>query len=218
MKVEVINYQDNWQAVKDAAMRTIGSDSGKYPSDAWKRNILLAEHSPIRLIELTVSIKGIPYYSVMHLVRHKIGIEHWVSTQRTDRTGVNRNELRQDALVDYTFRANAQAFITISRKRLCTQADKTTRAVWKAVIEAISEVEPVLASVCHHFQKKILQKKESRSGNPQISRPAIFQRIFKTKKSGAPRARPHMMIIVLTCGRKFSAPESQLDLTIMATP
>lgn len=149
MKVEVINYQDNWQAVKDAAMRTIGSDSGKYPSDAWKRKILLAEHSPIRLIDLTVSIKGIPYYSVMHLVRHKIGIEHWVSTQRTDRTGVNRNELRQDALVDYTFRANAQAFITISRKRLCTQADKTTRAVWKAVIEAISEVEPVLASVCH---------------------------------------------------------------------
>ena len=79
---------------------------------------------------------------------------------------------------------------------------------------------------CHHFQiaacatisRKNSPKKESRSGNPKISRPAIFHRIFKTKKSGAPRARPHMMIIVLTCGRKFSVPEPQLDLTIMATP
>ena len=148
MKVEIVNYQDNWQAVKDAAMNTIGKENGIYPTSKWKWEMLMAEHSPIRLIELTVRITDVPYFVVMHLVRHKIGIEHFVSTQRTDRTGINRNELPQGNLVDYTFRANAQALISISRKRLCAQAAKETRDVWKAVIEAIREVEPELASVC----------------------------------------------------------------------
>ena len=147
MKVEVLNYQDNWQAVKDAAMNTVGSETGKYPSPAWKRKILLAEHSPIRLIELTIRMRDIPYWVSVHLVRHKIGIEHWVRTQRTDRTGVDRNELPQGALVDHTIRVNAQALITISRKRLCRQASPETRAVWQAVRSAVKEVEPELASV-----------------------------------------------------------------------
>ena len=149
MRVEVIDYQDNWQAVKNRAMNTIGSESGKYPSSEWKRKILLAEHSPIRLIEMTIRMHDIPYWVSVHLVRHKIGIEHWVSTQRTDRTGVNRDELPQGALVDHTIRVNAQALITISRKRLCRQASKETQDVWRAVIQAVKEVEPELASVCH---------------------------------------------------------------------
>ena len=148
MKVEIINYSDQWQAVKDAAMNTIGIESGKYPTGKWKRKMLLAEHSPIRLIELTVRISDVPYWVVMHLVRHKIGIEHFVSTQRTDRTGENRNEKPQSALVDYTFRANAQALIAISRKRLCAQAAPETRRVWKAVIDAVREVEPEIAEIC----------------------------------------------------------------------
>ena len=147
MKVEVIDYQDNWQAVKNAAMNTIGADSGKYPSSAWKWKILKAEHSPIRLLELTIRITDVPYYVVMHLVRHKIGIEHWVSTQRTDRTGIDRTQIPQGALVSYTFRANSQALITISRKRLCNQASPETRAAWKAVKEAVRVVEPEIASL-----------------------------------------------------------------------
>ena len=37
MKATLLNYQDNWQAVKDAAMNTIGKEGGKYPSSGWKR-------------------------------------------------------------------------------------------------------------------------------------------------------------------------------------
>lgn len=147
MKVEIIDYKDNWQLVKNAAMNTIGSEEGKYPSSTWKRKILLAEHSPIRLLEFTIRITGIPYYVVMHLVRHKIGIEHWVSTQRTDRTGIDRTQLPQGALVNYTFRANAQALIAISRKRLCNQASAETRNAWRDVRTAIRKVEPELASL-----------------------------------------------------------------------
>ena len=145
IKVEVINHVDTWQQVKNAAMNTIGIESGKYPSEKWKRKILLAEHSPIRLIELTVRITDVPYWIVMHLVRHKVGIEHFVSTQRSDRTGVDRTVMPQDTPVDYTFRANAQALITISRKRLCHQSASETQVVWKAVREAVRAVEPELA-------------------------------------------------------------------------
>ena len=59
MKIEILKTSD-WQDVKNAAMNTIGADSGKYPSSAWKWKILMAEHSPIRLLELTVRISDVP--------------------------------------------------------------------------------------------------------------------------------------------------------------
>jgi len=75
-------------------------------------------------------------------------IEHFVTTQRTDRTGTDRNELPQGSLVDYQFTANAQAIIAISRKRLCMCASKETREAWSMFLELLKEVEPELYSVC----------------------------------------------------------------------
>ena len=147
-RVEIINYHDYWQDVKDAAMNTMGKDSGKYPSPEWKRKILLAEHSPIRLLEFTIKMTDIPSWVSVHLVRHKIGVEHFVKSQRTDRTGIDRNKLPQDSPVTHTMRINAQALIFISRRRLCTQASLETRQLWGEVIDAIGEFEPEIASVC----------------------------------------------------------------------
>lgn len=148
MNIEIINYTDCWMQVKNSALSTVGKENGKYPSSEWKRRILLAEHSPIRLLVMTIKITDIPYYVVGHFVRHKVGVEHFVKSQRTDRTGIDRTKLPQDALVNYTMVANAQALIAISRKRLCSQASKETREVWKAVIDAIAQYEPEIASVC----------------------------------------------------------------------
>ena len=148
MRAELIDYEDNWQKVKDAAMSTIGKDTGKYPSSEWKRKILLAEHSPIRLLEFTVVIRELPYYVSVHITRHWLGIVHFVSTQRTDRTGIDRNKKTQDALVTHKIRVNAQAMINISRKRLCSMASKETRLAWRLVIDALAEKEPEIASVC----------------------------------------------------------------------
>ena len=80
------------------------------------------------------------------MVRHKIGIEHWVSTQRSDRTGINRDELPQGSLVSHACEADAQALINISRKRLCSCASPETREAWKLVKDKIAETEPELAS------------------------------------------------------------------------
>lgn len=148
MKVEVKRVTD-WQRVLNAARKTVHKDSlDKEPSDDFKRKILMSEHSPIRLLEFDVSLKDVPYFVVMHLVRHKHGFEPFVSTSREDRTGVKRADRRQTDLIDCQFSLNAQAFINISRKRLCSCADIETRKTWIAIIDALREVEPILASLC----------------------------------------------------------------------
>lgn len=145
MKLEMKDYKDQWQSVKNATMNTIGKDSGIYPTSEWKRKLLLSEHSPIRKMTFNWKWIDIKYWSSVHLVRHKIGIDHFVSTQRTDRTGFNRDEISQGALVNHEATANANALITISRKRLCSGASLETRQAWQLVKDEISKVEPELA-------------------------------------------------------------------------
>ena len=44
---------------------------------------------------------------------------------------------------------NAQAFISISRKRLCKGCPSPeTRLAWEIVIDALREVDPILAEKC----------------------------------------------------------------------
>lgn len=141
-------YVDVWSKVKRAARTTISKDGeGTYPSDSWKKTILLAEHSPIRKIRFSWKWKNLKSWVSVHFVRHKYGIEHWVTTQRSDRTGVNRDESPQSTPVSHECEANAQALIFISRRRLCGQASKETRQAWIEVKNEVEKVDPVLASV-----------------------------------------------------------------------
>lgn len=146
--IDVFEYQDVWAAVKRAARNTINKDGeGKYPTDLWKKKILLAEHSPIRKIKVSWRWNALKSWVSVHFVRHKFGIEHWVSTQRSDRTGVNRDESPQSTPVNHEAEANAQALIFISRKRLCQQASKETRAAWDEVKQQVAQADPIVADV-----------------------------------------------------------------------
>ena len=82
MKVELKFIRDYWQDVKDATMNTINKNTGKYPESSWKRRLLISEHSPIRLIKIHWRWTDFKSWVSVHFVRHKFGIEHWVSTQR----------------------------------------------------------------------------------------------------------------------------------------
>lgn len=127
-------------------MNTIGKTTGKYPDKNWKRRFIISEHSPIRRIKFYWRWKDLKSWVSVHFVRHHIGIDHWVSTQRTDRTGINRDEKPQGAFVNHGCDANAQALINVSRKRLCTCASPETREAWKLVKSEVEKVEPELAS------------------------------------------------------------------------
>ena len=141
----------SWKRALNAARRTIGKEPlAKEPSKSWEAKMLLAEHSPIRLVEFDWTWKDIMQWVTTHLVRHHEGCEKFVHSQRGDRRvlPVPRNELPQGAFNDMDMTANAQAIINISRKRLCSCASKETREAWKQVVEAIREVDPVLADKC----------------------------------------------------------------------
>lgn len=141
-------YTDRWLKVKRSARTTIGREGGGiYPSDSWKKAILLAEHSPIRKIKFSWKWERLKSWISVHFVRHKYGIEHWVTTQRSDRTGINRDKSPQDTPVSHECEANAQALINISRKRLCGQASPGTRKAWQEVKDEVRRKDPILASV-----------------------------------------------------------------------
>ena len=142
-----------WKRALNAARRTIGkAPLDKEPSKSWEAKMLLAEHSPIRLLEYEWTWTDIMQWVTTHLVRHHEGCEKFVHTQRGDRRAIldeynvsSRNELPQGATNDMDMTANAQALINISRKRLCSCASKETRKAWKQVQDAIREVDPVMA-------------------------------------------------------------------------
>lgn len=146
MIVDVFEHEDSWQRIKNATMNTIGKNTGSYPDSDWKRRLIISEHSPIRLMKFYWRWKDLMYWVSVHFVRHKFGIEHWVSTQRSDRTKIDRNELLQGSLVNHSCEADAQTMINISRKRLCNCASKETREAWIRVKEKVNKTEPELAS------------------------------------------------------------------------
>lgn len=163
----------DWIRVVNGARRTWGRQPIDHePKDSWKRKILLAEHSPIRLLEYDFTIEDVRQWVTVHLVRHHVGCEKFVHSQRqdiNDQVEVITKRLievlQQEGLLregwrerDYMFQGesnemdmtcNAQAFINISRKRLCMGcASAETRQAWSVVIEALREVDPILAEKC----------------------------------------------------------------------
>ena len=137
-----------WKRALNAARQTIGKEElDKEPTKKWWASILLAEHSPIRLVEYDFKWEDIKMWVTTHLVRHHEGCEKFVHTQREDRRdiGCPRDELPQGELNDMLMPCNAQALINISRKRLCSCASPDTRESWKQVKEAIRKIDPVMA-------------------------------------------------------------------------
>lgn len=148
MKVELKNIKGTWEEVANRARTTVSKgELGKEPSDKFKKKILMAEHSPIRGLIYCFKISNLKSWVATHFVRHHVGVEKWVSTQRTDRTGINRDELSQGEEVTMELEANAQALINMSRKRLCSQASPETRQVMREMKNEVSKKDSIVAKV-----------------------------------------------------------------------
>ena len=149
MRITHIGRRGSWRSVADAARTTVGLEAGQGdPSSDWKRRMLLCEHSPIRKIIINWTWADLLWWVQTHFTRHHAGVEWFVKTSRADRTGIPRESLSQSALVNVEGDANAQAVISISRKRLCCKASPETREAWKTLLEALKPIEPELYSVC----------------------------------------------------------------------
>lgn len=139
-----------WSFAYRLALATEGKEpKNEEVPEGWVDRILKAEHSPIRAKMYLVEIRNCPTWVSVHLVRHKVGVEWYVRSRRDDRNDnpVPRAEMPQGAPVSLTMVANAQALISISRKRLCRKASPETREVWEAVRVAIRGIDPAMAAV-----------------------------------------------------------------------
>lgn len=134
-----------WDNALSAARFTVGKSTeiGKQPSDDWKHKMCIAEHSPLREVIFRIECENVPRRAVTHLVRHHNGIEKYVESSRPD-----RNKNAKEKTTNVAFTINAQALIQISRVRLCKQAWYETRDTWKAVVDAVKEVDNIVPLYC----------------------------------------------------------------------
>lgn len=152
MKTKIIKIKGDWEEVVNGCRATVGKeDLGKEPSRKFIRDILIAEHSPIRSFLVRWRWADIKSWIATHFSRHKW--ECFIKTQRTDRTGINRDELPQGSLVDFVGEANAQALIDTMRKRLCYTSSPETREYaedlkWVIKIFGEEELSDVLVPNC----------------------------------------------------------------------
>ena len=146
-KIEILRHptEEDWMWCKICTLNTISKTTTTLPSNEWKVKLLKSEHSPLR--ELWFGIKmTIPYYVSVHFVRHHIGVNHYVSTQRDDRVfrdeEISRADLPQGQMVTHIMSVNAQELMFMARKRLCKQAEELTRKVMKAIVNEVHTTNP----------------------------------------------------------------------------
>jgi hypothetical protein len=59
--------ETSWKRALNAARRTIGKEPiDKEPSKNWEASVLLAEHSPIKLVEYLISFKDLRQWVGVH--------------------------------------------------------------------------------------------------------------------------------------------------------
>lgn len=161
MKVELLKHptDEDWLFCRQCTLNTIGKKTRKLPTDEWKVKLLESEHSPIRTLWFAFRLE-VPYFVSVHLVRHKLGVEHFVQSQRDDRNDcdIPRAEKPQGEMVSHIIYVNAQELVQMAHKRLCNQASTETREVVREMcrlaVESNPEFKSVLVPLCAYRNGK----------------------------------------------------------------
>ena len=99
--------------------------------------IYKCEHSPMRTQLFWIEMLDVPTFVSVHFVRHSIGVEHFVMSNRDDRGG--DKEVDRWSPVNHGMLLNAQALINMARKRLCRKSHEATRRVMIGIRDVIVE-------------------------------------------------------------------------------
>ena len=151
MKINIIYTptEEDWLRVRNNALTTQRKQSDKVPSPELKKKMIISEHSPIRDLKAVWEWIDLPSWVSVHFVRHHIGIEHYVSSQRNDiQKKFDRRKAPQDSPVNHRCSANFQAILNVSRARLCINASTETRDAWTSFLKELFFHEPELAMLC----------------------------------------------------------------------
>jgi len=119
------------------------------------------EHSPVRTQIFWIEMLNIPTFVSVHFVRHKIGVEHFATSNRPDR---GTGEADRMTPINHGMLINAQALINMAKKRLCYHASKETRETMIAILKQIKVVDSGLSKrmvpecvyrgkICHELKQ-----------------------------------------------------------------
>lgn len=154
----------------DSLMRQACAFTIDKKSRADLGKMYLSEHSPIRTQLFWIEMFDIPTFVSVHLVRHHVGVDHFVKSNRDDRGG-DGTETRWTP-VNHAMLINAQALINMAHKRLCLKAHIETVRTMIKIKKAIKEVDIMLYDclvpecayrgyqcfephVCKHYSKMV---------------------------------------------------------------
>lgn len=160
MKVQVLEYplEKDWQMVYNicrSTMRKLPDEEftnkfieGLKVSNDWKEKILNSRHSPIRRLHFTFLLQNIPHWVHVHLVRHHIGNDWFVTTSRNDRQKeFDRTKATQNHPTSMMYHGNAESVINMFQTRLCNVCSKETKDVFENLKIEILKTNPEFSSV-----------------------------------------------------------------------
>ena len=124
-----------------ALLKKAFNSTVRFNSNVDLLNAYRLMHSPIRTQEFFIEMLDIPTFVSVHFVRHKIGCEHFVLTNRDDRGGVKAD---RDTPVNHSMKINAESLITLARKRLCFKSHRKTVQVMSLIKNKLKEIDPDL--------------------------------------------------------------------------
>ena len=106
----------------------------KKPSLELWHKMIISQHSSHRVVVYRVFCEDVPYFAHVHFVRHNLGVQFHVKSQRSEK---DRDNIPQGALIDMFFDANVQALIHIEQARLCYKADAAAQALMQKIKYAL---------------------------------------------------------------------------------
>ena len=127
----------------DALMRRACEMTMRGQSKMTLETMYACKHSPIRTQLFWVEMHGIPTFASVHLVRHNVGVTHYVQSNREDRGG-DENANRWTP-VNHAMLINAEALQNLAYKRLCHKAHKDVRGIMRAIKEVLAVEDRALA-------------------------------------------------------------------------
>ena len=146
MTVKMLEHptEEDWMKAKNRALVTVGKKSVTPPDYDWKVKMLRCRHSPIRKLPFSFYISDMPYWLHVELVRHHIGIEKYVKSQRDDRipSDTPRGKKPQDTPINMIIDLNAEALLTIMNKRLCGAASFDMQVLMLQIREEVIKTNP----------------------------------------------------------------------------
>ena len=150
MEIVVRELTQNKEVLNRARITVWKEGLDKEPSVTFMENIYKSEHSPIRDKWFNIQVRGVRSYIATHFVRHSIGYTPYVGTQREDRLAYegSRDDRKQGELVDMDITLNAQAFINVSKARICGQADILAQQLWNLVLKELAKADKPLFDNC----------------------------------------------------------------------